>query len=126
MERNINAEILVDGKKINIVNLTPHEITLVTDKGNLNVAPSGELARVSSKTKEIGHIYVTKFGIRIPLTSTVYGEVEGLPDPKEGTIYVVSGLVAGRVPERADVFIPNESVRDGKGRIIGCKSLGHI
>lgn len=127
MENNIHAEIINEsGAKVKIVNLTPHKITFVTDKGNLSIDPSGELARVSAKVEETGHIYVTKFGISVPITETTYGEVEGLPDPKENTIFVVSSLVAQRVPEREDVFIPSESVRDEKGRIIGCKSLGHI
>lgn len=123
-ERMIHAEITKDGAKVNIVNLTPHKITFISDKGSLSVDPSGTIARVSSTTKEISHIYVTKFGIKIPVTATEYGEVEGLPAPADDTIYVVSSLVAQRVPGRKDVFIPNESVRDDKGCI--CKSLVHI
>lgn len=126
MERMIHAEITMNGVTIKIVNLTPHKITFIGDKGNLSIDPSGELARVSSTTKEIGHIYVTKFDLKIPVTATEYGEVEGLPHPKDGTIFIVSSLVAQRVPNRKDVFIPNESVRDENGRIIGCRSLGHI
>ena len=127
MENMIRAEIVNEsGVKVKIVNLTPHKITFVTDKGDLIVKPSGSVARVSSETKETGCIYVSNFGLRIPLTTTVFGQVENLPEPEEGVIYVVSSLVAGRVPERHDVYIPNESIRDDKGRIIGCKSLGHI
>ena len=126
MENMIHAEITKEGIKVKIVNLTPHKITFISDKGNLSIDPSGTIARVSAKVEETGHIYVTKFGLSIPITTTVYGEVEGLPDPKENTIFVVSSLVAQRVPEREDVFIPNESVRDENGRIIGCRSLGHI
>ena len=103
-----------------IVNLTPHEITFVRESGNIAIPPSGDLARVSQKTEITGEIE------GIPTTKTVYSEVEGLPKPKEDTIFIVSSLVASRVPERLDVFIPNESVRDEQGRIIGCKSLGHI
>ena len=126
-KKMIHAEITKDGVKVKIVNLTPHKITFVTNKGNLGVDPSGTIARVSAaKVEETGHIYVTKFGISVPITETTYGEVEGLPDPVEDTIYIVSSLVAQRVPDRKDVFIPNESIRDDKGRIIGCKSLGHI
>ena len=126
-EKMIHAEITKDGVKINIVNLTPHKITFVTDKGDLIVKPSGSVSRVSSETKETGCIYVSSFfSLRIPVTATVYGEVEGLPAPAKGVIYIVSSLVAQRVPDREDVFIPNESVRDENGRIIGCKSLGHI
>lgn len=107
-----------------IVNLTPHSINFVNEGGEeiLEVKPSGSLARVTSRTVTVeGETYCG-----IPVTKTVYGEVEGLPDPEDGTIFVVSGIVAQRVPDRRDVFIPNESVRDPKGNIIGCRSLGRV
>lgn len=109
---------------MNIINLTPHAITFVVGDNKIIFDPSGVIARVSSKTETVGSIEFN--GISIPVTTTVFGEVENLPQPKEGTIYVVSSLVAGRVPDRDDVFIPNESIRDDKGRIIGCLSLGKI
>lgn len=103
-------------------NLTPHAITFLAEDGSVlrTVEPSDTLARVSTKTVTIGDID------GIPVTATEFGEVEGLPEPEDGTIYIVSSLVAQRVPNRGDVFIPNESVRDDKGRIIGCRSLGRI
>ena len=107
----------------NIVNLTPHAITIVnaeTMEVQMVIPPSGAVARVSSSTEQIGMI------AGIPLTETVYGKVEGLPEWKEDTICIVSSLVAQRCKNRGDVFIPNESVRDDQGRIIGCKSLGRI
>ena len=105
-----------------MINLTPHEINFVDGNGTLllTVEPSGQLARVSVRTGTVGEIG------GIPVTQSVFGEVEGLPAPEDGTIYIVSALVAGRVPDRRDVFIPNESVRDDKGRIVGCKSLGRV
>ena len=105
-----------------IMNLTPHAINFVNENGEavLTIEPCGELARVTTKTVVTGEIN------SIPVTTTEFGEVEGLPDPTPDTIFIVSSLVAGRVPEREDVFIPNESVRDEKGRIIGCKSLGRV
>lgn len=114
-----------------VINLTPHMITIMGEgnKYALNIEPSGKLARVTAATETVGTIMVkTDVGtsFEVPITATRYGEVEGLPDPAPNTIYVVSSLVAGRVPDREDVFIPNESVRDEEGRIIGCRSLGHI
>lgn len=121
-----------------LINLTPHAINFVTEDGDpvLTVNPSGQIARVTAKTVNVGEVETcvphkatdTSGNWRrfIPVTATSYGEVEGLPDPEEGTVYIVSSLVASRVPCRADVFIPNESVRDGAGRIVGCKSLGHV
>lgn len=105
-----------------IKNLTPHAITFVGEDNSpiMVIEPSGQLARVSCKTEVTGSI------MGIPTTETVYGDVEGLPTPKNGTIYIVSSLVAQRCKDRNDVFIPNESIRDDKGRIIGCRSLGRV
>ena len=111
-----------------ITNLTPHTITFISANNSMQkyeLAPSGVVARVAAHTENIGSI-TTDDGFNIPLTTTVFGQVENLPEPEKDTIYVVSSLVAGRVPDRKDVFIPNESIRDDKGRIIGCLSLGKI
>ena len=104
-----------------IINLTPHTVTIVDSEGKLDfeIPASGMVARVSSETVEVGYL----FGI--PVTETVFGEVEGLPDP-DGNYYVVSRMVAERVPNRRDVLIPNESVRNENGVIIGCRSLAHV
>ena len=103
-----------------LVNLTPHEVCFITEKETITVEPSGEVARVSCKTEQIGIVN------GIPVTGNVYGEVEGLPEQEANTLYIVSSLVAGRVPERDDVCIPNEPVRNEKGQIVGCKSLGYV
>lgn len=111
-----------------ILNLTPHALTFISANNNMEryiVEPSGVVARVAAHTESIGSI-TTDDGFTIPLTTTVFGQVEGLPAPEEGVVYVVSSLVADRVPDRKDVYIPNESIRDDKGRIIGCLSLGKI
>lgn len=107
---------------MNIVNLTPHAINFVQEDCTplATINPSGTVARVTTKT-------VTKGDINgIPVTATEFGEVENLPEPTQDTIYIVSSLVAQRCKARNDVFIPNESVRDENGRIVGCKSLGRI
>ena len=111
-----------------IMNLTPHALTFISANNNMEryiVEPSGIVARVAAHTENIGSI-TTDDGFVIPLTTTVFGQVEGLPAPEAGTVYVVSSLVAGRVPDRQDVMIPNESIRDDNGRIVGCLSLGKI
>lgn len=106
----------------NIINLTPHAVNLYNSRtGNFDtITPSGVVARVSATTVSCG--VIGDYNV----TATSYGEVENLPEPQEGTIYIVSSLVAQRAPSRTDVFIPNESVRDSEGRIIGCKSLGRV
>lgn len=87
-----------------VVNLTPHDIALVDDQGfaRESYPRSGTIARVQG----------------LPL-----GPVEGLPPPQEGTLYIVSVIVAERLPERRDLRVPGDQVRDAQGRIVGCRSL---
>ena len=107
---------------INFVNLTPHSITFVDDAGNtvLTVEPSGQIARCSVTREKIGEIN------GIPINKSQFGKVENLPEPAEGTIYIVSALTAQAVPDRQDVYITDDAVRDDQGRIIGCRALAHI
>jgi hypothetical protein len=48
------------------------------------------------------------------------------PGQMEPVFFIVSSIVAQAVPERADVFVPAQPVRDEKGRIIACRALGRI
>lgn len=104
-----------------IKNLTPHNIVVVLDDDiRYVITPSGTVARCSQKTESIGEIN------GVPLTRTVFGDVINLPAPKEDTIYLVSTLVAQACPNRNDLFIPNEIVRDENGKVVGCKSFGRV
>ena len=104
------------------VNLTPHDITIVGEKATVVIPASGKLCRVTCTVQDTG---MTVLGI--PVTRNTYGEVEGLPDEEPGVFYIVSSIVRSALIEegiqRGDVLIPNESVRDENGRIIGCRSL---
>ena len=101
---------------MDLVNLTPHRLNIHTPGGVINVAPSGDIARVSTLDTPAGFVG------GIPTVRTTLGEVTGLPDPIDGTIYIVSGMVAGAAP-RPDVFSPGDLVRDDSGRPIGCRGL---
>lgn len=106
---------------INIKNLTPHNIVvLVSDDIRYIITPCDTVARCTAKTETIGEIN------GIPMTRTSYGDVCGLPDPIPNTVFLVSTLVAQACPERDDLFIPNEIVRDENGKVIGCKSFGRV
>ena len=109
-----------------IVNLTPHEINIIGADNTvaLIVPPSGIVARATSTRSIFGSVKVD--GIDIPINKTTFGTVISLPEPAEDTIYVVSNITAQAVPNRDDVFIVDESVRDENGRIIGCRSLAHV
>lgn len=111
---------------MNIINLTPHAITFLADDNTIQkvIAPSGTIARASQQRTREG--YITTGDVEIPVSKCYYGEVENLPEPKEGTIYVVSVLTAQACPTRPDVFITDDAVRDTDGRIIGCRGLAHV
>jgi hypothetical protein len=102
------------------INLTPHSITLVNNEGNIVMEiPSSGIARCESSRTKVFEIH----GIGVNKTS--FGEISGLPDPVDGTMYIVSRIVA-EASKRLDLLVPDETVRDAEGRIIGCKSLAII
>lgn len=116
-----------------IVNLTPHPINLHVRgyPAIVNIPPSGTVARVSVNEEEIGFIVpednaqgeLSASQADVPIISSTFGDVEGLPASQEGTIYLVSGLVLARCAGRGDVFAPGWPVRDEKGHIVGCRAL---
>ena len=82
---------------VNLINLTPHTVNIVTSTGEPVVTlPSEGLVRCSQLDVPTGTI------AGITITSTTYGEVEGLPEP-----------------------VPNNLVRNEHGQIVGCQSLAN-
>jgi len=110
-----------------IVNLTPHALNLMSegpDGPTVTIPPSGQVARCATSRVQVGTVTVD--GIAIPVNRTQFGAVTGLPDPQPDTIYIVSAVVAQAVPDRPDVFIVDDAVRDDQGRIIGARALAHV
>lgn len=104
-------------KKTKIKNMTPHGVNIINEGGKvLMTFPSEGQIRLSTHTERCGEIG------GIPLSKTTFGECE-LPEERDGVYYIVSNLVCQANPDRADLLIVNETVRDGDGRIIGCRSL---
>ena len=104
-----------------IINKTPHPVTILDInlvKVLKNFPVEGEPVRLAVSTQPCPEID----GFRT--TKTIFGEPESLPDKKEGVFYIVSQLVKNALPERDDLLVPAEVVRDETGRILGCKSFG--
>jgi hypothetical protein len=102
-----------------IVNLTPHPITI----SGVTIQPSGQVARVAEVSEPWGTI---EYGsLRIPVIVKRFGQVEGLPEPREGVIYITSALTAQAAwaAGRTDVYCPGDLLRDEQGRVIGAASL---
>ena len=110
-----------------LVNLTPHALNLMPggpDEPTVTIPPSGQVARCEVRRVQVDTVTVD--GITVPVNRTQFGAVTGLPDPQPDTIYIVSSLVAQAVPDRQDVFIVDDAVRDEQGRIIGARALAHV
>lgn len=106
----------------NIINLTPHEISIVNEEGNvIKVFESAGVARAAQNDVQIGMLE------GIPIIETTFGEPVDLPEYSQGTYYIVSALTAkaaslsGR--STRDLLLTGKTVRNGDGQIIGCQAL---
>lgn len=110
-----------------IINLTPHELKLMPAGPTgpaVTIPPSGQVARCATYRVQVDAVTVN--GISVPVNQTRFGQVENLPEPQPNTIYVVSAIVAQAVPDRPDVFVVDDAVRDEQGRIVGARALAHV
>ena len=104
---------------ITIINLTPHPVNLLDVNANVVITFHTEgLARCSQNDVIIG-----KLNKDIILTKTSYGEIIGLPEQSPRTFYIVSRLVRNALPNRTDLLVPNQLIRDSEGQIVGCRSF---
>jgi len=110
----------------NLVNLTPHTLNILSANGGLvfKLEPSGNVARVSVFNDPMLDLDDKSMFVNgVPLFAQSVGDVVGLPEPQEGTFYVVSTLVRNAVPDRTDVFSPGDLKRDVGGQPVGCIGL---
>lgn len=105
-----------------IINLTPHAVNIVDEKGNtIKTFESAGVARATQKDVEVGMLE------DIPLIETTFGEPVDLPEYSQGMYYIVSALTAkaaslsGRGTE--DLLLTGKTVRNNDGQIIGCQAL---
>jgi hypothetical protein len=103
-----------------LVNCTPHSIRIITGQGDITIPGSGRVARVDAKAEIIGQIDT------IPVFSTQYGEIRGLPEKQSGTVYVVSRVVATAAAERTDLLVPHSLIRLPSGAILGARGLARV
>ena len=108
--------------EVELVNLTPHPVKLITDGGKIVVLPSGKVARVKESVSDSASIRI--LGKEVELVYIRTGEVENLPEPEAGKLYIVSRPIAMALAgKRKDVVVPDDFIRDEKGNIIGARRL---
>lgn len=96
-----------------IINLTPHPIVVLGEE-EIKILPSGEVLRLEEKISPCGEVN------GIPVVEKALGGQGKLPPVKEGVFYIVSLPVAQAV-KRQDFLVPDDLVRDGEGRVLGCR-----
>ena len=94
-------------------NLTQHDLNIVLENGDGLILPaSGEVARVTFSTQQVDEVD------GIPIYKTIYEpEIIGLPEPEDGTIFIVSSLAA-QTAKRQDVLAPTKLIRDDDGQVV--------
>lgn len=102
-----------------IINKVPHSINVLSETNELiaHFPKSNGMIRLSQTTKIVGEIN------GIPISQTILGEPEQLPEYTKNVYYIVSHIVKQALPDRTDLLVPSQIVRDENGVIIGCMSL---
>lgn len=125
------------------INLTPHELvqynpdecrveilggkkTFYLTEGQKpeGTYPSSGLARATEKKVTDDHL--ESFGRQVEVHNNTYGEAVGLPEPQNGTMYIVSVQTAKAALYRNDLLVVDDTVRNEEGRIVGYTSFAHI
>jgi hypothetical protein len=112
-----------------IKNCTPHEVVVFSELeggtcSSCVFPASGLSPRVSEEVFAAG--YVCSYGFEIEVCEKRPGKVEGLPEPEDGVLLIVSRMVLD-ASDRRDLAAPDTGpgsvVRDAEGRITGVKRL---
>jgi hypothetical protein len=111
--------------ELTLINLTTHPVIVYAgDRSVASWPPSGGFARLEEVLDGKGSL-ATDQG-EVPGVRIRYSErVADLPEPRAGTAYIVSRVLAAAVA-RDDLYFPYDEVRDADGRIVGCRALGQF
>lgn len=103
-----------------LINKTPHPVTVFSDvEGTVTYGAAESPARVSEERSLVGYNNDC-----IPFYIYKYGQVTGLPPEEDPDVaYIVSSQVMQAIPQRNDLLVPADMVRDDQGRIIGCNGF---
>jgi len=95
---------------IKFLNYTPHPI--VMNDGTVYEKEDAPTIRVENSFTDVDENNIC---------NVIYGEVEGLPAPKEGVFLIVSAMVLSSASDREDLVAPAtghpDAIRNEKGHI---------
>lgn len=101
----------------NICNMTPHTVNFQPENSrSIVVMPSRGVIRIEEKIVDDGFIDEIKVVRRTFTTANV-------PEPQEGTVFIVSTIVKTAFPDRHDFIVPCDFIRNDEGQIMACKAF---
>ena len=120
-----------------LINLTSHDINIKLGDEHrdnfMTIPPAGTVARCNTDFKEVDEITIERVvdgwfqGIKTPIRERFFQQPYDLPEPKEGTYFIVSRIVAEACANvRDDLLIVDGTIRekvDGKMVVVGCEGL---
>jgi len=108
---------------ITLLNLTPHDISVRDVDGEFFcIRPSGIVARCETEYNTVAQVVAG--GDTFNIRERYFNEPQNLPDPVEGTLYIVSRIVAEACANvRNDLLMVDGTIRSKDGRIIGCEAF---
>jgi len=106
-------------------NLTPHSINITHGSAQLTLPPGTQpLPRIRETATPAGTIHHDS--IDIPLVNVHATTTANLPPPQPDTLLIVPRIIADSHPERIDLVVPYDTIRNPQGQIVGCTSLARI
>lgn len=117
----VNGLLGVEYEGERIVNLCPHPIQIISPWNSseiITLPQSGNIARKDKRPDDI------EKHAGFPIVREIYGEIYGLPDEEEGTLYVVSAPVLSVLNDsRKDVVALGKQIKDQLGKSVSALSF---
>lgn len=111
-----------------VINATPHDVNVMDDTGYIvaRYPASTHPIRLTERKSPFGVMPVRRLrGGWYEVPIVLYRQHIAGPPPRqrEGVYYIVSAMVAQAYPERDDFLTVDGTIRDRRGRVIGCTRL---
>ena len=112
-------------KDAQFINLTDKDITIYGKNHTTITFPkSGTVAFVKQQDNILDEACVD--GCLFDIGKRIYTEVGNVPKPEENIFYIVPVVVAQQLPERDDLLLASNSIKNENGEIVGFTSLNVI
>ena len=112
-------------KDAQFINLTDKDITIYGKNHTTITFPkSGTVAFAKQQDNIIDEACVD--GCLFDIGKRIYTEIGNLPKPEENVFYIVPVVVAQQLPERDDLLVASNSIKNENGEIVGFTSLNII